>query len=66
MEFVTSAIERAFQIAKSGNVIDVTELKKILKKEGFGAAQVAGRSLAKQLKSAIKTAREERNASQIV
>jgi hypothetical protein len=53
-----SAVERAFQLAKSGNVRSVDELKGLLSKEGFARSHLDGApSLSRQLKEAIKIAR---------
>jgi hypothetical protein len=52
-----SAIERAFQIAKSGRVQSVTEIRAVLSKEGFPRQQLEGSlTLSKQLRALIKTA----------
>jgi hypothetical protein len=52
-----TALERAFQIAKSGKCSSLTDLKKRLRAEGYSIAQITGRTLAKQLEVLIKTAR---------
>jgi hypothetical protein len=58
-----SAVERAFQIAKSGNVKTVDEIRTVLSKEGFARSHLDGTpTLARQLKNIIKTARTN-NAS---
>jgi hypothetical protein len=50
-----SAVERAFQIAKSGGVRDVKEIRALLSKEGFVAAHLDGAPmLARQLREAIR------------
>jgi hypothetical protein len=54
----TTALERAFQLAKSGAFTSVHAIKQQLSAEGFAAAQVTGKSLAKQLNALIKAARE--------
>jgi hypothetical protein len=47
-----SAIERAFQIAKSGRVQNVAEIRAVLSKEGFPREQFDGSlTLAKQLRA---------------
>ena len=53
-----SAVERAFQLAKSGNVRSVDEIKGLLSREGFARAHLDGTpTLSRQLREAIKTAR---------
>lgn len=55
----TGIVERAFEIAKSGDVASITILRQILTKEGYpNIAQVmAGRSLKLQLTRMITEAR---------
>jgi|KBSMisStaDraftv2_1062788.scaffolds.fasta_scaffold1545384_1 hypothetical protein len=54
----TSIVERAFQIAKSGSVANVTALQAALAKEGYTNGQVlAARSLNAQLVRMINEAR---------
>jgi hypothetical protein len=54
-----TTLERAFQMARSGQFASVAEIKKQLGQEGFSVAQVTGRVLSQQLKSLIRAAREE-------
>jgi hypothetical protein len=50
-----SALERAFQLARSGRVSNVEEIRKRLKQEGYDANAVfVGRSLKTQLRDLIK------------
>ena len=51
-----SAIERAFQIAASGRVKDMQELRAVLNREGYDLSQLQGPSLLKQLRDAIRIA----------
>jgi hypothetical protein len=53
-----TALERAFQLARSGLYASVEEIKKQLRAEGFSTAQVTGGVLSRQLKTLIRTARE--------
>jgi hypothetical protein len=53
-----SALERAFQMASSGQYATVAEIRMALTKEGYSASQLEGPELTKQLQSIIKTARE--------
>ena len=57
METNTTAIERAFQLAKSGRFASMQELQKALKAEGYSMKQIEGRSLSKQLRDIMSTAR---------
>jgi hypothetical protein len=52
----TSALERAFQLAKSGKYPTVKDIREQLGREGYTAAQVTGRHLMEQLKALIATA----------
>jgi hypothetical protein len=50
-----SALERAFQLARSGQVSNVEDIRKRLKQEGYDANAVyAGQSLNTQLRDLIK------------
>jgi hypothetical protein len=53
-------LERAFQLAKSGHVSDVKEIRILLRQEGYSAAQVQGRQLSSQLRSLIADAHDAR------
>lgn len=57
-----SVVERAFQIAKSGKVANITDLRTQLAEEGYSNAvqALAGRSLANQLTRMITDARTPR------
>jgi hypothetical protein len=55
-----SALERAFQLARSGQVSNVEDVRKRLKQEGYDANAVyVGQSLRTQLKNLIKAAHLE-------
>ena len=56
MDSGISAIERAFQLARSGRVKDIDEVRRVLRDEGYDARQLQGPSLLKQLRDAIKIA----------
>jgi hypothetical protein len=62
MDHNVTALERAFQIAKSGNCLSVEGLRKQLKCEGYALHQVIGRSLFRQLNLLIKAAAAKNNA----
>jgi hypothetical protein len=57
MDQSVTALERAFQLAKSGKCSSLADLKKQLRAEGYSIAQITGRTLAKQLMALIKMAR---------
>ncbi len=57
MDHTVTALERAFQLAKSGDYTSVTDIKKRLGAEGYSVAQITGRVLSKQLDALIKAAR---------
>jgi hypothetical protein len=57
MDPKVSAIERAFQMAKSGEVSNIEDIKTKLKREGYNPSDVyVGRSLNLQLRKLIKAA----------
>jgi hypothetical protein len=57
MDIRLTPLERAFELAKSGQCATVEEIKKKLKAEGFQDNQLVGRTLAKQLRDLIDAAR---------
>jgi len=56
MDYSVTALERAFQLAKSGECASVIELRKRLKDEGYSQQKIVGRSLLRQLETLIKSA----------
>ncbi len=54
MDLPTNPIERAFQIARSGACLGLSDLKLQLKKEGYSLSQIDGRVLNNQLRDLIK------------
>lgn len=52
----TTTIERAFQIARSGQCTTVEEIKRLLSREGFNQDVVSGRLLRKQLQQLMLAA----------
>jgi hypothetical protein len=57
MDWKISALERAFQLARSGRMATVTDIKKQLKREGYDERAVhGGPSLNSQLRGLIKAA----------
>jgi hypothetical protein len=58
MDHRMTALERAFQLARSGEVSGLSEIVKALKGEGYSGNQIEGPALKRQLASLIKAARE--------
>jgi hypothetical protein len=54
-------LERAFQLAKSGDCRTVDEIRKKLSAEGYYATQITGKGLLRQLQALIAAGLEERN-----
>ena len=48
--FRPTALERAFELAKTGDYATVSDVTKQLKAEGFATTQITGPSLSKQLR----------------
>lgn len=59
---ILTAVERAFELAKSGQLTSLEDLKKKLSDEGYDACQIEGSALASQLKKLIKIAQRIRPA----
>lgn len=57
MEQRMTALERAFQLARSGRVAGVTDIITLLNREGYYGSQIEGRHLKRQLADLIKAAR---------
>lgn len=53
-----TALERAFQLAKSGRVAGLTDIVTSLKRDGYSASQLEGPLLKRQLADLIKAARK--------
>ena len=53
-----TALERAFQLAKSGQVSRVEEITNALYREGYSRDRIQGSVLRRQLSDLIKVARE--------
>ena len=62
MDHNLTALERAFQIAKSGDVTSVKEVRRMLRKEGYQVEHIAGLSLSRQLSALMKPAKAARKA----
>jgi hypothetical protein len=52
-----TALERAFQLARSGQVSGLSEIVKALSREGYSANQIEGPALRRQLTGLIEAAR---------
>ena len=53
-----TALERAFQLARSGRVARLTDIVASLKRDGYSASQIEGPLLKRQLANLIKAARK--------
>jgi hypothetical protein len=53
-----TALERAFQLARSGRMAGLTEIVTSLNREGYSANQIEGRLLKRQLGDLIKLSRK--------
>jgi hypothetical protein len=51
-----TALERAFELAKSGEVSSIPDIKLALRSEGYSIAQLEGPMLIRQLRALISTA----------
>ena len=58
-----TAVERAFQLARSGRVAGLAEIATSLNREGYYANQIEGPVLKRQLTNLIKAARKPSIAS---
>jgi hypothetical protein len=56
MDHNTTALERAFQLAKSGHCISIEDIRQQLKSEGYSTEHITGKSLTRQLKELIRSA----------
>lgn len=53
----TTALERAFELARSGKFANVSEVKSVVAREGYPMNQLEGPALTKQLRALIKAHR---------
>jgi hypothetical protein len=58
MDQKITALERAFQLARSGNVAGISDIVTSLNREGYYASQIEGPLLKRQLTDLIKAARK--------
>jgi len=54
MDGSKTALERAFELAKSGKYSSLGELRRVVSKEGYISAQLEGRALGRQLVELIR------------
>ena len=60
MKLSATALERAFQLAKTDSYASLADIKKRLKAEGYSTEQITGAVLSKQLRVLIQTALKSR------
>jgi hypothetical protein len=63
MDQDTTALERAFQLARSGDHRSIVEIKHRLRAEGYSDAQLTGATLSRQLRALIRSARKAKAGS---
>jgi hypothetical protein len=63
MTIQKSALERAFEIARTGAYDAVADIRRQLNREGFDARQLEGRTMARQLLDASRAARQTKKAA---
>jgi hypothetical protein len=61
MDHRITTLEKAFELARSGNCQSLTYLTKKLKHEGFDVNQIEGKALRKQLLKLIKETAQGRS-----
>jgi hypothetical protein len=59
----TTALERAFQLASSGDHGSIDDIKRRLRTEGYSDTQIMGGTLSKQLRALIRSARNAKARS---
>jgi hypothetical protein len=52
-----TAVERAFQLARSGKARDTNEIRRVLKAEGYSDQAMVGSSILRQLRDLIERAK---------
>ena len=60
MDHKLTAIQRAFQIAMSGEVDSMRDIRRALKREGYQDAHIEGLSLDRQLRELMRAAKVPR------
>ncbi|HEY8575829.1 MAG TPA: hypothetical protein VIL88_05765 [Devosia sp.] len=59
MDIRKTPLERAFEMARSGEYASVSDIKKKLHREGVSLEQISGGSLMKQLREILNQARAD-------
>ena len=54
-----TVVERAFELAKSGQARQVQDIVTLLRREGYSTEQIQGQALRRQLLNLIKAARSQ-------
>ena len=54
MNRTETTLERAFELAKSGSVSNMNELRATIKREGYAVTQMDGPALGRQLRALIR------------
>ncbi len=57
MELNKTSLERAFELARSGKVATVSDLRSQIRSEGYSVRDIDGPALGRQLRSIIAKAR---------
>jgi hypothetical protein len=57
MDHRKTAIERAFELARTGKFANASEIKRAVSAEGYSAAQIDGPALMRQLRDLVREAR---------
>jgi hypothetical protein len=60
MTFRPTTLERAFELARTGEYGNVSEIKARLQGEGYAPSQLEGPSLVRQIKALCTAAQQER------
>jgi hypothetical protein len=58
MDQSKTTLERAFELARSGSVSNLAELRAAIKMEGYASGQINGPVLSRQLRGLIDKSRE--------
>src|SRR5262245_22097899 len=59
MDVNITALERAFQLAKSGDFATIEAIKSKLKAEGYSVSQIVGKTLIRQLRATAAAAKSD-------
>jgi hypothetical protein len=64
MDGSQTALERAFELARSGKFQNIGELKRAVSREGYVASQLEGAALGRQLTTLIRESRTKPDSTQ--